>query len=127
MEKTIYQKIALIADRTKKNLLIQTRDINNTFWKLKNPENLDELKELKLPPFTTHIQIHVKTEKSKRDLNLIRDFLKKYTELYEDEHKIHTTLHILIDKEKFLKSPINYYLKSLPAYIKVEVDSRNLI
>lgn len=133
MEKTIYNKIKLIGTQTKNNLIIQTRDIENKFWKYLQENNLIEiennkdLKDLNLPPNTVHIQINIKTEKSKRDLNLIKEFLDRNINYFEDIKKTKTTIHILIDKKDYLKNPILLYIKSLPQYIKVEVDSRNLI
>ncbi len=133
MEKNIYDKISLLSKSVKNDLIIQTRDIQNAFWEnlqannLTKIENKADLKKYNLPPYTTHIQISIKHTKTNRDLNLIKDFLKKYINFYEDTQKNKTTIHILIEKSEYLKHPINYYLKSLPIYIKVEVDSRNLI
>jgi primosomal protein N' len=133
MEKDVYNKIALISNQTNKNLIIQTRDLTNTFWtNLKNNnlekiENQESLKKLKLPPYSTHIQISIPTEKSKKTLEIVKDYLDNNIKYYEIVEKTKTILHILIDKKEYSKSSIVYYLKSLPAYIKIEVDSRNLL
>jgi primosomal protein N' len=133
MEHQIYEKIALISNHVNKNLIIQTRDSNNPFWKyLKDDEvekikNDVELKKLSLPPYTTHIQILVKTEKSMHILKTIKAYLESHVPYFEVTEKLKTTLHILMDKKEFEQSSITHYLKSLPAYIQVEVDSRNLL
>ncbi len=133
MEYEIYKKIALLSQQTIKNLIIQTRDIKNTFWEeLKQNEivkikNLDELKNFNLPPYFTHIQLSISTEKNRKVLENIQDYLKRYTDFYEIDEKLKTKIHILIDKKDYLKNPIIYYLKSLPKYINIEVDSRNLL
>lgn len=135
MEKYIYDKIALISNQLNNNLLIQTRNIENPFWNyleknnIKKIENLEELEYYELPPKTVHIQISISTQsnRNKKDLEQIENILKNYTKYYKDIKKINTTIHILMNKKEFLKSPIINYLKSLPTYIKTEVDSRNLI
>jgi len=135
MEKTIYNKISLISNQVKNNLLIQTRNSENPFWNnlkendIDKIKNKDELKELNLPPNTTHIQISIPTQgaRNKKDLESIKTTLNHYTKYFEDIKKIKTTIHILISKKDYLKNPIIYYLKSLPQYIKTEVDSRNLL
>jgi primosomal protein N' len=133
MEYEVYKKIALLSQQTNKNLIIQTRDIENPFWKnlqennIKKIKNDDNLKELNLPPYSTHVQVSIPTEKSRKLLETVKDYLKHYTNFFEVDDKIKTTLHILIDKKDYLKNPIIYYLKSLPQYIKIEVDSRNLL
>ncbi len=133
MEYEIYKKIALMSQQTNKNLIIQTRDIENPFWeylkknKIEKIKDENELEKLNLPPFSTHIQISIPTEKSKKTLETIKSYLNQQEPYFEIEDKIKTTLHILTDKKEYLRNPIIYYLKSLPQYIKVEVDSRNLL
>jgi primosomal protein N' len=133
MEYEVYKKISLLSHQTNKNLIVQTRDIENPFWKnlqennTKKIKNEEELKELNLPPYSTHLQVSIPTEKSRKLLETVKEYLKHYTNFYEVDDKIKTTIHILIDKKDYLKNPIIYYLKSLPQYIKIEVDSRNLL
>lgn len=136
MEYDIYKKISLISNQFSKNLIIQTRDMENNFWKnisennkyivnvLKNDK---ELEKLNLPPYSVHVQISIPTEKSKKTLEIIKNYLNHNHKYFETIEKTKTTLHILIDKNEYLKNPIIHYIKSLPAYIKVEVDSRNLL
>lgn len=133
MEKDIYSKIALISNQTNKNLIIQTRDFSNIFWKNLKDNNLEEiknkesLKKLKLPPYSTHIQISIPTEKSKKTLEIIKSYLDNNIKYYEIVNKTKTILHLLLDKEEYRQSSLVYYLKSLPSYVKIEVDSRNLL
>jgi primosomal protein N' len=133
MEKEIYNKISLISNQTNKNLIIQTRDFTNSFWtdlknnNLENIKNEESLKKLKLPPYSTHIQISIPTEKSKKTLEIIKSYLDNNVKYYDIIEKTKTILHILIDKKEYTDSSIIYYLKSLPSYIKIEVDSRNLL
>ncbi len=136
MEYDIYKKVALISNQFYKNLIIQTRDIDNIFWKnikenkkdvVKVLKNDEELEELNLPPHSVHIQISIPTEKSKKTLEIVKNYLDHNQKYFETEEKIKTTIHILLDKNEYLKNPITQYIKSLPAYIKVEVDSRNLL
>lgn len=136
MEYEIYKKIALISQQFNKNLIIQTRDIENPFWKhlkenKKNTsdilKNTAELEKLNLPPYSVHIQISIPTEKSKKTLDIIKSYLDHNQKYFEIAEKAKSTLHILIDKKEYTKNSIIYYIKSLPAYIKVEVDSRNLL
>lgn len=136
MEYEIYKKIALISNQFSKNLIIQTRDVENTFWKHLKENKKDivnvlkndtELEKLKLPPHSVHIQISIPTEKNKKTLEIIKNYLNHSQKYFEVEEKTKTTLHILMDKKEYLKNPIIYYIKSLPLYIKVEVDSRNLL
>ncbi len=133
MEYEIYKKIALISNITKKNLLIQTRNLDNPFWEylkkndIKKIKNEEELKELNLPPHTAHIQISIPTEKSRRSLEQIKSYLNDNVTYYEVNEKIKTTIHILMSKKEYSKNPIINYLSSLPYYMKVEVDSRNLL
>lgn len=136
MEYEIYKKVALISNQFSKNLIIQTRDIQNPFWKYIKENKKDmvavlkndtELEKLNLPPYSVHIQISIPTEKSKKTLEIIKNYLNQNQKYFEIEEKTKTTLHILIDKKEYLKNPITHYIKSLPAYIKVEVDSRNLL
>ncbi len=133
MEYEIYKKISLISNQCSKNLIIQTRDIENLFWKNLEKDkkdkikNIEKLEKLNLPPFVTHIQLSVPTEKSKKSLEIIKSYLSHQITFYEITEKTKTILHILIDKKEYLKNPIITYLKSLPAYMHVEVDSRNLL
>ncbi|MBC7766509.1 hypothetical protein H7Y21_00750 [Arenimonas sp.] len=133
MEYEIFKKIALISGQTKKNLIIQTRDRDNPFWNyLKENENkkikdMIELEELNLPPFSTHIQISIPTEKNRETLEIIKKYLNQQEPYFEVEEKLKTTIHILTDKKEYSRNPMIYFLKSLPHYIKVEVDSRNLL
>jgi hypothetical protein len=90
-------------------------------------KNDTELEKLNLPPHFVHIQISIPTENSKKTLDIIKNYLNQSQKYFEIEEKTKTTLHILIDKKEYLKNPITYYIKSLPTYIKVEVDSRNLL
>ena len=89
--------------------------------------DIKELKELNLPPNTVHIQIRIPTEKDKNTLNAIKNYLDKNVKYFEVKNKIQNTIHIILDKEKYNKNSIIFYLKSLPKYIKIEVDSRNLL
>jgi primosomal protein N' len=133
MEYEMYKKIALISHITKTNLIIQTRDIENPFWKHLEKNDIDaikntkELETLNLPPFATHIQISIPTEKSKKTLETVKGHLERQEQFFEITDKLKTTLHILADKKEYLRNPLIYYLKSLPHYIQVEVDSRNLL
>lgn len=133
MEHEIYKKIALISHITKKNLIIQTRDLENPLWEYLKKDKIDKIKneneteKLGLPPFTTHIQISIPTEKSRKTLETIKNYISQQEPYFEVEEKLKTTIHILTNKKEYLKNPIIYYLKSLPQYIKVEVDSRNLL
>ena len=133
MEQEIYQKIALLSHRTKKNLLIQTRRAENPFWKHLQNNDLDaienkiELKALNLPPYTTHIQIAVPTIKNDSNLQTVKKYLDRHVQYFETKEKLKTTIHILMDATEYTKSPIIFYLKSLPAYMNIEVDSRNLL
>lgn len=133
MEYEVYKKIALLSHQANKNLIIQTRDIDNPFWKNLKDNNIErikndnELKDLNLPPYSTHIQLSIPTEKSKKTRDIIKQYLDSHIKYYEVEEKIRTTLHILMDKKEYLKNPLIHYLKSLPQYIKIEVDSRNLL
>ncbi len=133
MEKEIYSKVSLLSTVTKKNLIIQTRDIENPFWKnlkenkVENIQDEAGLKKLNLPPFSTHIQIQIPTEKSKKVLETIKGFLDRQEPYFQVDEKIRTTLHILTDTKEYSRNPIVQYIKSLPQYVKVEVDSRNLL
>lgn len=136
IEYEIYKKIALISNQFYKNLIIQTRDEKNSFWKIikENKKNIvdilkndTELEKLNLPPHSVHIQISIPTEKNNKTLEIIKNYLNHSQKYFEITEKTKTTLHILIDKKEYLKNPILHYIKSLPQYIKVEVDSRNLL
>ena len=133
MEYEVYKKIALLSNQTKKNLIVQTRDIENNFWKylkennIKAIKNEAELEKLNLPPLTTHIQISIPTEKNKKSLEIVKEYLSSYIPYFQVDEKLRTTLHILTDKKEYIRNPIIHYLKSLPHYMKIEVDSRNLL
>ncbi len=133
MEYEIYKKIALISSQTKKTLIIQTRNIENEFWKSLKENNImkikndEELKKLGLPPYSTHIQISIPTEKSKKSLEIVKKYFNNYIPYFQVEEKTKTVLHILTDKKEYLRNPIIHYLKSLPQFMRIEVDSRNLL
>ena len=133
MEYEIYKKIALISKLTNKNLIIQTRDIDNPFWKhikendIKKIKNDTELEKLNLPPYSTHVQISIPTEKSKKTRDIVKQYLDHQIKYFNIDEKLKTTIHIIFNKNEYLKNPIIHYLKSLPQYIKIEVDSRNLL
>ena len=133
MEYEIYKKIALISKLTNKNLIIQTRDMDNPFWKhikendIKKIKNDTELEKLNLPPYSTHVQISIPTEKSKKTRDIVKQYLDHQIKYFNIDEKLKTTIHIIFNKNEYLKNPIIHYLKSLPQYIKIEVDSRNLL
>jgi len=120
--------------RTKESLLIQTRKIDNIFFKSLLSHSWHMLEnDLRSKNFDSgHIQILINKDEYRYN-NLkesLKDFLKKYISdsLYYTETYNSFTFHILFDSNDTLTlDKLNYYIKSLPKYVKVEVNLRNIL
>lgn len=123
--------IETLREKTTDTLVIQTRHAEHALWKCLQKKNWSELitqitndtKILNLPPFASHIQIHISSKyvSGIKDMVTIRTFLQKYISV----DTLDQTLHIY--SKDWPIDPLYKYLKSLPAYIRVEVDSPSLM
>lgn len=122
--------IYTLMERTSSDLIIQTRNPKHPLWKAVKEkswqsliENIhDTTKQLNLPPFCTHLQLHSKT-----NTDTIYNYLKRYVPIQKTTQKDRTVLHIFFKSGEWPNSIIYPYLKSLPKNVIIDVDRTNFI
>lgn len=123
--------VEAMRSKTTDTLVIQTRHPENIVWKCLTQKSWVELKlqmkqdakTLCLPPFSSHVQIHIPHtyNSSVKDTQIITSYIQMYTKV----DKMDQTLHIY--SKEWPIDPLYKYLKSLPKYVRVEVDSPSLL
>jgi primosomal protein N' len=127
--------IEAMREKTNNTLLIQTRDpshmiwqgVREQSWKNMRLEIIRDAKDLMLPPYATYIQIHISKNSYSYKKHMetmcayIQEHIGKGTLLDITEDTIH------IRTQEWPIDPLYAYIKSLPAYIRVEVDSPTLM
>jgi primosomal protein N' len=133
--------IESMRDAITNTLVIQTRTPEHLIWKCLEQKTWNPLreeiqavsKELHMPPYTTHIQIYMSRQYKKSDVDIeaITQYLTGYTELHpihiqdETRHVIHIYLPNWLQSN--ISESLHRYLKSLPSYVRIEVDSPTLM
>ncbi|MES2985674.1 MAG: hypothetical protein V4686_00935 [Patescibacteria group bacterium] len=118
--------IEAMREKTLHTLVIQTRHIEHVVWKSVQEKTWSTLlmqirndtKTLGLPPFKTHVQIQIS---NKKDYATVRTFLQKYMHVDATDNTLH------IHTSDWPLDPLYRYLKSVPEYIHIEVDSPSLM
>jgi primosomal protein N' len=133
--------IEALREKTTDTLVIQTRTPKHIVWSYLQNKTWRELtnqvqkdtQELKLPPYTTHIQLYIakKTYTAEHDTKAIQDYIRRYPNLitHHMEDTMRHVIHLYIDA--WLELPehqsLHRYIKSLPKHVHVEVDSPTLM
>lgn len=129
------QTIQKLLESTLDTVLIQTRNSTHDIWKSlkegswKNMQDRlkEESFELQLPPYTTHIQIRIPTSKQKEILR-VQEYIQEYAKrVYVHLSPAFSVLHVYVERKAWPNIQMLSYLKSLPAYIQIEVDSPGLV
>lgn len=127
--------IETVRERTTHALIIQTRTPNHTVWQSLTSKSWmplittvqNDVKELGLPPYRTHIQLSTQ----KKDTEPIYTYMQSYPdlEIHKVENEIRDTIHIYVAAwpNALTHTALYRYLKSLPKHIRIEVDSPSLM
>lgn len=133
--------IESLREKTTSTCVIQTRTPDHIIWKCLAEKSWKSLmtqiqidtQELKLPPYTTHIQLYISQayKKADQDVVAILDYLTGYADTHpihvQDEvrHVIHLYIKDWTAQEAHIS--LHRYLKSLPKHVRIEVDSPSLL
>lgn len=128
-------------EKTTDTLVIQTRTPEHIVWACLKEKTWNDLtskvqkdtQELSLPPYTTHIQCYISTsyKKAHEDMKTIQDYIQSHANIkaIHVQDTMRHVLHIFIPENTHnnTRKGLYKYLKSLPSYVRIEVDSPTLM
>ncbi len=133
--------IEQVQEKTTDTLVIQTRTPAHILWQCIQEKSWltlttrvqKDTEELALPPYTTHIQLYISSvhKKAEEDIQAVKDYIYSHAHIVaaHAQDEIRHVLHFFIPRtiHPYIQKGIYTYLKSLPKYIRIEVDSPTLM
>ncbi len=126
-----------LVERTTKSVVIQTRNPLHVIWGCIAKKNWlplytqvrQDSKALNLPPWSVHIQLSIPLiyEKRKEESMRVYEYIKQFGTVRTHTEHDKITHHLFLDTTTYPDEYLLSYLKTLPQYIRIEVDSPQLL
>ncbi|MES2623512.1 MAG: hypothetical protein V4576_03850 [Patescibacteria group bacterium] len=130
--------VEALREKTTHTIVIQTRNPNHLVWKSVQDKNwkgliehvAQDAEELQLPPFATYIRLHISAryKTAFNDMVGIERYLKEYPHIsIVHTHDDIAGEYIHMYLKDWPDDGMHRYMKSLPPYVHIQVDSPTLM